>query len=54
MEGADYLSKRYKLFKGPLKAREEDETASSSKARHNNSPYNRVKHISRGVGDTRH
>ena len=54
IEGAYYLRNCYKLFKESFKAREEDKTALSSKAMHNNIPYNRVKHISRGVGYARH
>ena len=47
-------SRARKLFKESFKAREEDKTALSSKAMHNNIPYNHVKHIFRGVGNARH
>lgn len=54
IEGAYYLRNCCKLFKESFKAGEEDKTALSSKAMHNDIPYNCVKHISRGVGNARH
>lgn len=48
-----YLRNCCKLFKESFRAREEDKTVLSSKAMHNNIPYDRVKYISRGVGNAR-